>query len=440
MPDPCSPFLTLQALIGFVLIVFQAMAPMRHAFYELFLHLHISLAVMAFVGLWYHIQHFKQQNILLATVILWGLDVCASFRSVTLANDTYKRASRLTSLIWRNLGKHRTEASIGVLPGSVARVDVAVARPWAFKPGQYIYLYIPSMGLWTSHPFSIAWKSTDRVDPTEKRQSGDSANVLLGGSQRTTMSFLIKGRDGFTNKLLKKIETSPDDKLKVAAFVEGPFGKKSSYSVNLCLTLSGGLHSLASYGTVLLVAGGIGITHPMSSLHDLVNGFSARAVATRKIRLIWVVRSWGKSYALFRRASTKKDLTSIDHLTWVESWMGCILNHPVIQSGNQHGHGSYFQFPSLSLSIEIYITTQYGAEEYTTSRNWAQTRQANPQISINIGKPYFNWVLASESAQQIGAMAVSVCGPGGLSDDVRKAARDMQGEKMVDFYEESFSW
>lgn len=43
-------------------------------------------------------------------------------------------------------------------------------------------------------------------------------------------------------------------------------------------------------------------------------------------------------------------------------------------------------------------------------------------------------------AQQTGAMAVSVCGPGGMSDEVRKVVRDVQGSrKTVDFYEEAFS-
>ena len=42
--------------------------------------------------------------------------------------------------------------------------------------------------------------------------------------------------------------------------------------------------------------------------------------------------------------------------------------------------------------------------------------------------------------QQIGAMGVSVCGPGSLSDDVRLAVRRRQEYQSIDFIEEAFSW
>ena len=55
----------------------------------------------------------------------------------------------------------------------------------------------------------------------------------------------------------------------------------------------GGIHSLASYGTLLLVAGGIGITHPMSYLHEVVTNFASRKTATRKVHLVWMIRTLG---------------------------------------------------------------------------------------------------------------------------------------------------
>lgn len=254
----------LQALLGFIFIFLQSLSPVRHSFYELFLHLHILLAVMSFVALWYHLQNLLQQRVLLGTVILWGLD----------------RVGRLGTLIWRNCGKRRTTATVEALPGSVARVDVDVSRAWNFRPGQYMYLYMPCLGLWTSHPFTVAWRSmdSDTLSWNEKRSSSDSFATLLGGSQTTTMSVLVKGQDGFTKKLLEKAEESPEGRIKAMALAEGPFG---------------GIHSLASYGTLLLVAGGIGITHPMSYLHEVVTNFAAKKSATRKVHLVWMVRSLG---------------------------------------------------------------------------------------------------------------------------------------------------
>ncbi len=144
-----------------------------------------------------------------------------------------QRVGRLGILIWRNCGKRRTTATVEALPGSVARVNVEVSRAWKFRPGQYMYLYLPYLGLWTSHPFTVAWSSSgpDSLDSSEKRSSGDSFASLIGGSEKTTMSVLIKGQDGFTKKLLRKVEGSPDGRMKATVFAEGPFGKKYVCSI-----------------------------------------------------------------------------------------------------------------------------------------------------------------------------------------------------------------
>ncbi|KAF7159054.1 hypothetical protein CNMCM5623_004287 [Aspergillus felis] len=380
------------ALIAFVVIFFQSVSPIRHAFYEAFLHFHIILAVMAFVGLWYHLRGLAQQRVLLATLILWGLD----------------RIARLVSIVWRNCGKQRTSATVELLPGDVARVEVAVSRPWTFKAGQYMYLYIPSLGLWTSHPFSVAWTSSDRMTSSEKRYSSDSFNVLLGGPQRTTMSFLIKRRDGFTNKLLRKVHSSEEGRFNATALAEGPFG---------------GLHSLASYGTVLLVAGGIGITHPLSYLREFADGFSDRSMAVRRVTLVWVVRH-------------------LEHLDWIQPWMASLLDHPALETPNERKQDSYFQLPEFSLSIQIYVTSKgYSTDGYFSDESpWTKSPPSTVSISIKYGKPSFAEVVDVEMAQQVGAMAVSVCGPGGLGDDVRQAVRERQNGQLVDFYEDTFSW
>ncbi|OQE18874.1 hypothetical protein PENFLA_c020G01723 [Penicillium flavigenum] len=384
----------LLAILGFICIFIQSLSPARHSFYELFLHLHIALAIFSFVALWYHLQNLLQQRVLLGTLILWGID----------------RAGRLAILLWRNLSSRPTTATVEVLSGSVARVDVAVARPWRFRPGQYMYLYMPCLGLWTSHPFTVAWSSTsESLNVNEKRGSGGSSDALTGGSPTTTMSVLIKGQDGFTKKLLRKAEDSPEGRIQAMALAEGPFG---------------GIHSLGSYGTLLLIAGGIGITHPVSYLNEVIATFTEQKTATRKVHLVWIVRS-------------------LDHLTWIQTFMAEILGHESLTSPiNPNGH-SYFQFPRLLLSISLHVTSHKDTvEEYIPQPDllWMQCAPPSVPVSIHHGKPCIQSVLEKEKADQIGAMAVSVCGPGGLGDSVREAVRNVQGEKTVDLFEETFSW
>ncbi|KAL2802717.1 ferric reductase like transmembrane component-domain-containing protein [Aspergillus granulosus] len=376
------------AFIGFLLISIQSISPLRHAFYEAFLHLHIFLAVAAFVGLWYHLRGLTQQYVLLATIILWGLE----------------RGARLGSLIWRNWGKRRTVADVELLPGNVARVNVALARTWKFKSGQYMYLYIPSLGLWTSHPFSVAWTASEEAAVADKTDGGDSFNLLLHEKPRNTVSFLIKRRDGFTCKLLHKAINAEECQFRATAFAEGPFG---------------GLHSLSSYGTVLLVAGGIGITHPMSYLHEFVEGFAARTIAVRRVSLIWVIRS-------------------LDHLSWIHPWIVSLFDHPSLRCIPQHP----YQSQGLNLSIQVHVTdAESSGEEYMSDESpWALTAPPSVTVSIGFGKPCFGHIIETEKESQVGAMAVSVCGPGGMGDDIRQSVRMAQGSKTVDLYEETFTW
>lgn len=67
-----------QATVGLVALVLSASSALRHAFYETFLHLHILLVLMTFIGLWYHLDGLPQQSYLLAALVLWGLEVSIS--------------------------------------------------------------------------------------------------------------------------------------------------------------------------------------------------------------------------------------------------------------------------------------------------------------------------------------------------------------------------
>lgn len=165
------------------------------------------------------------------------LAYCTNIRMLKLITDIYgcslQRMMRLIIIIWRNCGKSLTSATIQVLPGEVARVDIKVARPWKFKAGQYLYLYIPALGLWTSHPFSVAWESEQpnglfpSVTTPEKSGSSSTKSILSDDGQkntRRTVSFLIRKREGFTKKMLQSVGLIHGNCRRVFALAEGPFG------------------------------------------------------------------------------------------------------------------------------------------------------------------------------------------------------------------------
>lgn len=192
---------------AFLAIMVQASSVSRHAFYETFKYLHIGLAILSVVGLWYHLKLAEAPQIKLMYLIVgfWVAD----------------RAMRLITLVYRNGTGSR--ALVEALPGDAVRVTVNMPRPWTFQAGQHAYLYMPSVGLMTSHPFSVAWSDED--DQVDGEKLAMTRQDVLA-SRKTSMSFVIRQRTGFTKKLFQKAENSPDQKFWTSVFAEGPYGGK----------------------------------------------------------------------------------------------------------------------------------------------------------------------------------------------------------------------
>ncbi|KAL9943668.1 hypothetical protein D7B24_008855 [Verticillium nonalfalfae] len=350
---------------GFCAIFIQAWSPIRHAFYEIFKLLHIALAILAVMGTWYHL-HLKdlpQLRYLIAAIVIWAVD----------------RLWRVFRVIYGNFGRGGSQALVEALPGNAVRVTVNMARPWTFRPGQHAYMYMPSLSYLQSHPFSVAW-SEDAEDLSSEKLTMNRQDILE--MRKTTMSFVIRGRTGFTNTLFQKASACPRGQMHTTCMVEGPYGE---------------LHNMKSYGTVMLFAGGVGITQAVPHVRDLVIGYANGTVATRRITLVWVIQS-------------------PEHLEWIRPWMTQILAMDKRRD---------------VLRIMLFVSRPRSSKEI---------HSPSATVQMFPGRPNIDTLLAAEMEQQIGALGVTVCGPGVLSDDVRRAVRARQYDGEIDFVEEAFSW
>lgn len=359
----------LQATIAFVVIMLQASTALRHAFYEVFLHLHIALVILSIVFLWKHLDNTHPQKYLLAVIVIWVAE----------------RLTRFAYLVYRNVGRGGTKAELELLPGDACRVTLKMARPWTFEPGQYAFITVPSVGLWTSHPFSLAWSNGGADDNNQDSEKGyqiSTDDILSSSRDNSTMSLIIRRRSGFTEKLFQRAERSASGITTISAYVEGPYG---------------GHTVLHSYGTVMIFAGGVGITHQVPFVRDLVAGYASGTVAARKVILIWVIQS-------------------PEHLEWIRPWMTTILAMDKRRD---------------ILRIQLFVTRP---------RSTKEIHSPSATVQMFPGKPNVDTLIEMEAENQIGAMGVSVCGTGGLSDDVRAAVRRRQGIRNIDFLEQGFTW
>ncbi|CAG8234733.1 unnamed protein product [Penicillium salamii] len=353
------------AAVAFTALLLHSPSPVRHAFYETFLHLHIAIAAVCMGFLWVHLNGYAAQTYLLATIILWALE----------------RATRLIIIVYRNCGRESTTAFVEAMHGDCMRITLRMARPWTFRPGQHIYLYIPSVGWTTSHPFSVGWSETQDSMSDEKSLPLNSQD-LMNAPQKETISLLVRRRTGMTDKLFQRAVNAPDSKITLRAFAEGPYGN---------------IHTMDSYGSVMLFAGGVGITHHVPFVRHLVDGFANGTVAARRVTLVWIIQS-------------------PEHLEWIRPWMTSILAMDRRRE---------------VLRIMLFITRP---------RNTKEIQSPSATVQMFPGRPNIDTLVGMEVENQIGAMGVLVCGNGGLSDDVRRVCRRRQAHSNVDFVEESFSW
>lgn len=203
----------MQGTVAFFFLLIQSPSPIRHSFYEVFLHGHIVGAALALGAVWVHLDGREQQFMLYGVLALWVME----------------RTLRFVRLVGRNVGSGGTSADVEVLPGDALRVTVRMARPWTFRPGQHAYLYMPSVGLWTNHPFSVAWSEEEETNSIASSMSEEKGLPMnrqdILEQSKTSMSFIIRRRTGFTDKLFRKADLSAAGRFSTSAFVEGPYGK-----------------------------------------------------------------------------------------------------------------------------------------------------------------------------------------------------------------------
>jgi predicted ferric reductase len=338
------------------------------------------------VGIYIHctIAKLPQLPYIRVIIVLWALD----------------RIARMFRLVWFNYSRHEgwTNATIEALPGEACRVTLHLPRKVNIKPGSHAYLRFAGLNAWESHPFSVGWtenkvaaytfpngsavslKAIKSSKASEKRS--DPESVIRGSHLVTDVSFVIHAQTGITRRLFEKANHRVDGRVNLKSFFEGPYA---------------GHHSLDSYGHVVLFAGSSGITHQIPFIKHLISGYQSQSVATRKITLVWIVRD-------------------SEHLEWVRPWMDAILKMDKRRE---------------CLMIKLFVTRPKNPREIISP---SATVQMSP------GRPNVRLLLENEVREQQGAMAVTVCGPGGLADNVREAVRENQEKGVVDFIEESFTW
>ncbi|AET39791.1 ferric reductase family protein Ecym_4779 [Eremothecium cymbalariae DBVPG len=222
----------LVAVIVIVLLSLQAVSWLRLHYYEVFLAIHMLLAVVFLVGIWKHVDATEELSpFVYATVAVWVFDILC----------------RVGQLVFFGMN----DATIQAISGETLQLTVAKRSWWKSFPGAYGYVHLMTpLYFWQSHPFTL-------VD------NGD-------GSVR----FYIKIKEGTTKAIYENVLMSSTEPRSIKVAVEGPHGDHKP---------------MMSYESVLLYTGGNGIPGPYAYIKELCTHKESR---TKFVKLYWVIRHW----------------------------------------------------------------------------------------------------------------------------------------------------
>ncbi|KFY19198.1 hypothetical protein V493_08083, partial [Pseudogymnoascus sp. VKM F-4281 (FW-2241)] len=223
-----------------------SLVPIRSFSYELFVFQHIAAAAVFLWLLFMHVPEHAMYNVWFAIAALsFDKIVMYSWTAWTNLPASRKTGSGLSKIIG-----HRAE--IRAVNTEMTEVIIHdVQFKWA--AGQHIYLRIPSIGSWETHPFTIASACPDT-------------------SSASSIQLLIEKRGGFT-KRLHAAATKQQDK-GVSAIITGPLGRPPTW---------------AAFETLILISASTGITFTLPILESIVNNTDGLS-CVRRIEMLHVVR------------------------------------------------------------------------------------------------------------------------------------------------------
>lgn len=237
------------ALVPLLVLCLHSLPFLRAWAYELFVIAHIPLSIV-FLGMlfWHCHNYLTSWNYLWATTAIWLASYCVRIFYLNWTNP------------WRMSWLIGEEAAVTILPENAVKVTIPTQVKWT--PGQYIYLRMPGISVFENHPFTVSSLCSDDF-PSDY------------GEEYRDMTLVFRPFGGFTRKVLETaIENGPEKTYR--AFVDGPYG--------------GMRRDLASFDTIVLFAGGSGITAIVSQLLDLIKKMRDGKAVTKRIHLVWALK------------------------------------------------------------------------------------------------------------------------------------------------------
>ncbi|KIN01964.1 hypothetical protein OIDMADRAFT_161694 [Oidiodendron maius Zn] len=411
------------------------LAPIRNFSYEFFVLQHIITFFGFIIAIMFHLP----STALYSRVYIY----------IPIALFLVDRIIRSLRFVWNNARPGK--AIMVALDGGVTRITVKSKAITKWSPGAHVFLSIPKFGPGQSHPATIA--------SIPSSHSGD-------------LVFILKSHKGFTNRVLKtatnsttpllptKEETPSSQPVEIStymALIDGPYG--SSHS------------DFCSFDTVFLIAGSTGTTFTLPILLDIAERAQKARLPVKRIDFLWIVKntSW-TSWTASELTSASKTLLAAGIELSIRIYVTCDNKFTTGEEEQSKECGCACDKsigpcccvrPEDSNSITKVVNEEELRSEKKDVEVAVQSRSQSPSIKSGIrssvlpyatfhsGRPDIYAMLWDILEQAEGETGVAVCGPLGLSSDVRntvvrcsdeRAVHKGTGAEGIYLHSECFGW
>ncbi|CDU22660.1 uncharacterized protein SPSC_01290 [Sporisorium scitamineum] len=281
-------------------------------------------------------------------------------------------------------------AFVQLLPGKTLRLTLRTPNKMSWKPGQWVYLNIPSVRFWESHPFTIASAHDADFPVATEFVNADAEKGLahaekVKGEERT-MVLLVRCRRGFTRQLWNFVAKKRQMQIQAAADAQhgaGVYGMPGTAMVPALGKDTTGVHLRAivdgPYGsadrthwdihsTVVIVCGGSGVSFGMSVLEHLCacmagamkfgkGGKGGKKFLTQRVRFVWIMREF--SHLQWIAAALRRCIEMVppEHLQ-VDLFVTHFNHHSALQGAPRSEYGG-----GRSQDFGMY-KSEFGASSY----------------------------------------------------------------------------
>ncbi|KAI9737641.1 MAG: hypothetical protein M1818_005645 [Claussenomyces sp. TS43310] len=415
--DSCVP--TGWATYGILLWMnISTMAPIRNLCYEFFVVQHI----LTFIGFIIAVMFHLPSTALYSRVYIY----------IPIGLYVVDRLSRSARYTYNNL--HPAQARLTAMEGGVTKICVQSRQIKNWSPGSHVFLSIPKFGIGQSHPVTIA---------------------SIPSSHGGDLVFLLKRHRGFTSRVHRSAESlsaslidkeSPNvEQTAHLSLLDGPYGQHADF---------------ATFESVLLIAGSTGVSFTIPILLDIASRASKQRLPVRRIRFLWIIKntswtSWVSSeletaFQMLLAAGIEFEvdihITCDDNLAsdigGVTKECGCACDKSLGPCCCVNIEEPDDEIRSIRDNEEFSTQKEAGVTnlEYSTATSWTPLRADDdagirnrvlPCAMFHSGRPNFDSLIWRLLEQAEGETGVALCGPLGLSSQVRRSIVRCSDERAV---------